>query len=76
MISHEHLLHWLSEIKYALNGMSTEISKEGLVKEPGVMVNGSFYSFEYVREKLGTINRLIDCIMNDIENDDVGEPVA
>jgi len=69
MIERDHLVHWLDEIKYALNGINTHLQKDGFKEMDGTMVNGSHLSFDYLREKGTTIDRLLGCILNDMLHD-------
>ena len=73
MITEGHLNHWLSEMEYALNGISNEISKEKLKEKTGIKLAVSpnpeddvFVSFEYLQEKASTLKHLIGCIKHDM----------
>jgi hypothetical protein len=76
MITEEHLNHWMNEIAYALEGMKKEVSPTKLKGKTGVSIAVSpnqnedvFVSFEYLQEKITTINSLLKCIEDDIAND-------
>lgn len=69
MITEEHLRHWLFEIRYALNGIRNEASKPDTIKSNGVVIGESFFSFDYLREKVFTIEHLLKCIEDDIRTD-------
>jgi len=66
MITEAHLKHWIFEIRYALNGIKTEATKEETFKTTGVMIGNSYFSLDYLREKVFTIEHLIMCIEDDI----------
>ncbi len=66
MISDTHLKHWLSEIEWQLNGIAGEINKKGYGDTDGIMINEGHLSLEYLREKQGTIRRLMGCIREDM----------
>ena len=69
MITEEHLKHWITELQYAMNGIHNELQKDGLKDCDGIMINGSYFSFNYVKEKTDTIIRLLHCIEWDLRND-------
>jgi len=74
MITQEHLEHWLSEIKYALQGVENEIGVAKMKKKSGVHTLVSpteevYVSFGYLQEKATTLKGLIKCIEDDIKND-------
>jgi hypothetical protein len=71
MITQEHLEHWINEIRYQLNGIRNEIAKDK-VKMIGINVgkNGeAFVSFEYLQEKVNSIEGNIGCIESDVRDD-------
>lgn len=69
MITEEHLVHWLREITYQLNGIIQEINATKLNGNKGMVVGNGFVSFEYLREKASTIEGTIRCIKSDIKTD-------
>ena len=71
MITEEHLNYWISELKYSLNGIRKEISKEKVImKGINVGKNGeAFVLFEYLQEKTFILAGTIRCIENDMKND-------
>jgi len=69
MITEEHLRHWISEIRYALNGIHNEATKDYTINTVGIQVGDSYFSFEYLREKVDVIGHLLKCIEDDIRND-------
>ena len=69
MITEEHLRHWMSEITYANNGISSNINQDGMEHNKAISSGGSTLSLEYIREKVKVIEAMIECIKNDIEAD-------
>jgi len=59
MITEEHLLHWLEEINYQLNGLRNELNKKEFAETKVITVNNAAFSFEYAREKTDTISKYI-----------------
>ena len=79
MITKEHLDHWLDEILYQLKSIDMEVSKEKLKDRAGIgFATGplesdhAYVSFEYLREKAGTIRQLVDNVKHDMEHDKEG----
>jgi len=71
MITQEHLEHWLSEMKYALQGVENEINADKVVLK-GINVGKtgeSYVSFEYLQEKATTLRGLIYMVEEDMRND-------
>jgi len=71
MITKEHLLHWLGEIQWQLNGIASELA-ENKVQMNGINVgkNGeAFVSFEYLREKADKIKLQLNNIEWDMNHD-------
>jgi len=71
MITAEHLEHWLTELKYQLNGILQEIATEK-VQMTGINVGKTgeaFVSFEYLQEKANTLHGVIGSIEWDIIHD-------
>ncbi len=71
MITQEHLTHWLNEMNYQLTGLLNELNKKQYEKMNSIPINGTVFSFEYAREKSGTIQRLISNIVYDSQHDEV-----
>ncbi len=73
MISEPHLNHWLEEIEYAHTGIVKEVNKpamRGMTSTRIVTAHESdVLSFEYMREKLEVIQRLVQCIREDMIRD-------
>jgi len=73
MITQEHLNHWISEIKWQLNGILSEINP-AKVQMSGINVgkNGeAFVSFTYLDEKATTIRNILRSIESDMIHDEV-----
>jgi len=72
MITQKHLVHWLTEIQYQLNGITSEIDPQKVVlKLINVGNTGeSVVSFEYLNEKKDTIRQMINNIIYDMEHDE------
>ncbi|MCK5642762.1 MAG: hypothetical protein KAJ19_18275 [Gammaproteobacteria bacterium] len=70
MITKDHLEHWLSEIDWQLTGAVKELSKKGYAQKAGLMINGDYFSLEYLREKIQTLTKLRDSIRWDIDHDE------
>jgi len=76
MITDEHLKHWIGEINWQLNGIVSEINADKVVMG-GINVGKSgesWVSFEYLREKAGTIQGLLRQIQWDMEHDEISLP--
>jgi len=70
MITEEHLLHWLEEINYQLNGLRNELNKKEFAETKVITVNEQAFSFEYAREKADMILKYIQStIPYDIKHD-------
>jgi hypothetical protein len=70
MITEEHLLHWLGEMKYQLTGLRNELNKKEFKDITSTLVNDGVFSFEYAREKADTILRIINgSIESDMRTD-------
>ncbi len=69
MITQEHLEHWLKEIDWQLNGAIKELSKKGYKEKNGLMIQGDYFSLEYMREKINTIKKLKETIQWDMSHD-------
>ncbi len=69
MISEDHLEHWLSEIQWQINGLTSELSKSGYLECDGLRLHGEYLSLEYLREKKYKIQKLKEQIEWDIEHD-------
>ena len=69
MITEEHLRHWIQEINYQLTGVRNELNKKEFQNLKVVTINEQAFSFEYAREKVGTITSTLKCIEDDIKND-------
>lgn len=66
MITQEHLEHWITELNWALNGISNEVNKQ---KIEGIKTEEAYFSFNYVKEKTTILRGTIRCIEDDIKND-------
>ena len=66
MITQEHLEHWITELSWALNGISNEVNKQ---KIEGIKKEEAYFSFNYVKEKTTILRGTIRCIEDDIKND-------
>ena len=70
MITQEHLIHWLDEIGYQLNGIRNECEIEKIGVAGYLFTkNGKFVSFDYINEKLDTIVTTMNCILHDMKTD-------
>ena len=69
MITQEHLEHWIQEIRYQLNGIRQEIAEPKVEEKGFPLPNGSFVSFEYLQEKVKSIEGNIRCIESDVRDD-------
>ncbi|MCK5600925.1 hypothetical protein KAR91_03590 [Candidatus Pacearchaeota archaeon] len=70
MITKEHLEHWCDEIDYALNGIKKELAEDRIGNTKNVIVGSNNVSFEYLREKQQTAQRLVGNIRWDIAHDE------
>jgi len=76
MITEEHLNHWISEIRWSLNGIEKEIGEAKLKDKKGIKISVSpninedvFVSFEYLQEKATIIQGTLRCIEDDMKNE-------
>ena len=70
MITQDHLIHWLDELGYQLNGIRNECDMEKIgVRGTLIHKSGRFVSFEYINEKLDTMVKTMNCILYDIKTD-------
>ena len=69
MITEEHLNHWISEIEYYLNGIGKEVDRSKVGVSGVKLPNNSYVSFEYLQEKVETLNGIIMCIQKDMMTD-------
>jgi len=63
-IDTEYLAELIRQTQVQNNGISYEVRKKGLPK--GLMINGSYVSFEYLQEKSSLVDSLLTTIHNDI----------
>ena len=69
MITQEHLEHWIQEIRYQLNGIRQEIADSKVGLKGIALNNGKYVSFEYLQEKVNSIEGNIGCIESDVRDD-------
>lgn len=69
MITDEHLKHWISEIQYYLDGIDKEVNRSKVEVSGVKLPNNSYVSFEYLQEKVETLNGIIRCIQKDMVTD-------
>jgi len=60
----EYLIELIRQTQVQNNGVWHEVRKKGLPK--GLMINGSYVSFEYLQEKSSLVDSLLTAIHNDI----------
>ncbi len=68
MITEEHLKHWIKEIEWFIGGLQKEISSSK-VAVGGISDDGNCVSFEYLREKIDGIQKILGCIEYDMKDD-------
>ena len=69
MITEEHLEHWVSEIRYHLQGAVNELARTVGVSNGVVLDNKAFVSFEYLLEKVNTAYSILHSIEDDMKRD-------
>ena len=69
MITEEHLNHWITEIRYHLQGAVNELNRTVGVSKGIALENKAFVSFEYLLEKVNTAYSLLHTIEDDMKRD-------
>jgi len=63
------ILHWFDEIDYALTGIKSHLNKQGFRGQDGFMLDGTYFSFVYLREKEKTVRMLLNTLKEELEKD-------